>query len=100
MSLMTLVRPSKKAEVAEAPPVVSHKGEMTIAGIFQPVTWDTADPASVNKARASFNVHRRAGYAAQAYGGTAAAHGYSGTMIREFDPEVESINMTLPYAGG
>jgi hypothetical protein len=104
MTLTQLRR--KKAEyetpeiTAVAPP--SHAGILEIGGQY-PYGWDTADQASVNKARAQFDCALGAGYVAQVYkpgvigmGGTA----LDGEVTREFDPEADVIRMSLPYAGG
>lgn len=95
MSLMDSIRRPK--EEAPAPP--SHKGTLFIAGSGTFV-WDTADPISVEEMRDRFKRAIRAGYMAQAYGGTAQVAGYSGQVTRSFEPEADEIRMTLPYAGG
>jgi len=58
--------------------------------------WDKNDPVSVAAARDHFNTLRGEGRAAF----TVSEDGAKGEQIREFDPKLERIWMTMPVAGG
>lgn len=69
--------------------VLDHTGDTRIE-------WDSEDPASVEIARASFNVARRKGHFA--YRLTSGDR--RGEQIREFDPEAERIVLSPQLVGG
>jgi hypothetical protein len=101
MALMdVLPRKKEKVEAPPAPP--SHAGILEIGGMY-PLAWDTAQPATVTKARRQFDAAISSGYVAQAYKPGVFGMGGSrmdGEITREFDPEADVIRMSLPYAGG
>jgi hypothetical protein len=103
MALLDLL-PSRKQEAPAPEPVASHKGVLEIGGMI-PLHWDTADSASVHKARRQFNSAISCGYMAQSYSSTPVVSAWGGSRMdgevtREFNPEADVVRMSLPYAGG
>jgi len=108
--VMTLLDTIRRETVAPPPPPapVTHQGVLFVGGLM-PLAWNTADPASVVRAKSQFDRAILSGYMGQVYkaqtvtspwGGSAMGMSYAGEVSREFDPEADEIRMSLPYAGG
>ncbi len=65
------------------------------AGDYE-VQWDSEDRDQVRHARDTFDTFKAKGYAAY----EAEAGGGQGTIVREFDPELEHIVLVRPNQGG
>jgi len=63
-------------------------------------TWDTEKPETVEAARRVFARLMRQGCSAYAMEAAPVAGSPSGTLIREFDPEVATIVIHRPLVGG
>lgn len=105
MALMDLLPGRKEKEETPVTPVAppSHRGLLEVGGCI-PQYWDTADQVTVDRARDQFRRAIAAGYVAQSYTSTPVV-GFGGSRLdgevtREFNPEADTIRMTLPYAGG
>lgn len=65
------------------------------AGDYE-VQWDSDNREEVRRARETFDAFRAKGYAAY----EATAGGGQGTIVREFDQELEHIVLVRPNQGG
>ena len=102
MTLTQLRRKKEEETPAQPAAAPSHTGLLEIGGMW-PTSWDTADPASVDKARKQFDHAINSGYTAQSYKPGIIGRGGSamdGEVTRTFDPEADVVRMSLPYAGG
>jgi hypothetical protein len=76
----------------------AERGEMSIldrTGDMK-VTWDPANPAEVEMARAQFEAAKAKGYAAYTLG----EGGATGEVIKKFDPSARRIILRPQMVGG